>query len=71
MGIGSRSLQTYLKLSNPGKYVLLRSSWTNKLITAKDHRSVQINVGHLDEIGLFTGSFSTFAMCGQVRDRVR
>ena len=47
-----------------------RSSWTNKLITAKDHRSVQINVGHLDESGVFTGSFSTFAMCGQVRQKV-
>lgn len=46
------------------------SSWTNKLITAKDHRSVQINIGHLDESGLYTGSFSTFALCGQVRSKV-
>ena len=44
-----------------------RSSWTNKLITAKDHRSVQINIGHLDESGLYTGSFSAFALTGQVR----
>lgn len=43
------------------------SSWTNKLITAKDHRSVQLNIGHIDENGLYTGSFSTFALCGQVR----
>ena len=48
---------------------VLCSSWTNKLITAKDHRSVQINIGHLDENGLYTGSFSTFALCGQVRAR--
>lgn len=47
------------------------SSWTNKLITAKDHRSVQINVGHIDENGLYIGSFSTFALCGQVRAKVR
>ena len=44
-----------------------RSSWTNKLITAKDHRSVQINIGHLDESGLYPGSFSAFALTGQVR----
>lgn len=43
------------------------SSWTNKLITAKDHRSIQVNVGHLDESGLYTGSFSAFALTGQVR----
>ena len=56
-------------------YVLFQiftcSSWTNKLITAKDHRSVQINIGHLDENGVYTNSFSTFALCGQVRARVR
>ncbi len=44
-----------------------RSSWTNNLIGAKDHRSVQINVGHLDEAGVFNGSYSTFALCGRVR----
>ena len=49
---------------------VLRSSWTNKLITAKDHASVQVNIGHLDENGVYTGSFSTFALCGQVRSKV-
>lgn len=48
-------------------YVPRKCSWTNKLITAKDHRSVQINIGHLDESGLYTGSFSAFALTGQVR----
>ncbi|CAA3012587.1 UDP-arabinose 4-epimerase 1, partial [Olea europaea subsp. europaea] len=38
-----------------------------KLITSKDHASVQINVGHLDETGRYTGQFSTFALCGFVR----
>ncbi|PPD91831.1 hypothetical protein GOBAR_DD11238 [Gossypium barbadense] len=37
------------------------------LITSKDHASVQINVGHLDELGRYTGTFSTFALCGFVR----
>ena len=49
---------------------LLCSSWTNKLITAKDHGSVQLNVGHLDEAGVYTNSFTTFALCGQLRIKV-
>lgn len=32
---------------------------------------MQINVGHIDENGLYIGSFSTFALCGQVRAKVR
>jgi hypothetical protein len=52
-------------------FLPLRSSWTNKLITAKDHASVQLNVGHLDESGVYNGSFSTFALCGQLRSKVR
>lgn len=46
------------------------SSATNRLITAKDHASVQINVGHLDESGVYNGHFSTFALCGYVRAQV-
>lgn len=60
---------TFLSFSRPPSHsrTPTRSSWTNKLITAKDHRSVQINIGHLDESGLYTGSFSAFALTGQVR----
>ncbi|KAK2397841.1 40S ribosomal protein S21 [Trifolium repens] len=43
------------------------NSATNRLITAKDHASVQINIGHLDESGLYNGQFSTFALCGFTR----
>ena len=43
------------------------SAWTHKLITAKDHASVQLNVGHLNEEGVFNGQFSTFALTGKVR----
>nr|CAA76644.1 ribosomal protein S21 [Pisum sativum] len=31
------------------------------------HASVQINVGHLDESGVYNGHFSTFALCGFTR----
>ena len=43
------------------------SSWTNKLITAKDHASVQINVGHLNADGVYTGAYTTLALAGNVR----
>lgn len=47
------------------------SSWTNKLITSKDHAAVQINIGHLNEEGVYTtGQFSTFALTGAVRAQV-
>ncbi len=45
----------------------VHSSWTNKLITAKDHASVQINIGHLNEEGVYTNTFTTFALSGMVR----
>ncbi|KAL8507104.1 hypothetical protein ACS0TY_017841 [Phlomoides rotata] len=37
-----------------------KCSATNRLITSKDHASVQFNLGHLDERGVYTGAFSTF-----------
>ena len=48
------------------------SSWTNKLIPAKDHGSIQVNIGHLDEEGVYkTGQYTTFALHGTVRATVR
>ncbi|GBB88296.1 hypothetical protein RclHR1_14860008 [Rhizophagus clarus] len=40
---------------------------TNRLITAKDHASVQINVGDVDDKGHFTGSFKRYDLCGFIR----
>ncbi|KAL6506423.1 Small ribosomal subunit protein eS21y [Orobanche gracilis] len=49
-------------------YIPMKCSATNRLITSKDHASVQINIGHLDENGRYIpGQFSTFALCGYVR----
>lgn len=47
------------------------SAWTNKLITAKDHASVQVNIGHLGEDGVYNNQFTTFALAGKVRAQVR
>ncbi|KAK1293573.1 40S ribosomal protein S21 [Acorus calamus] len=48
-------------------YIPRKCSATNRLITAKDHASVQINIGHVDENGIYTGKFSTFALSGFIR----
>ena len=43
------------------------SSATNRLITAKDHSSVQINIADVDAEGRSTNSFVTYALSGFVR----
>eukprot|EP00892_Ulva_mutabilis_P011845 jgi/Ulvmu1/9032/UM005_0124.1 len=48
-------------------YIPRKCSWTNKLITAKDHASIQMNIGHLDESGVYSGEQTTFALRGNVR----
>ncbi|KAL0378193.1 UNVERIFIED_CONTAM: 40S ribosomal protein S21 [Sesamum radiatum] len=52
---------------NMDLYIPRKCSATNRLITSKDHASVQINIGHVDERGIYTGAFSTFALCGFIR----
>ncbi|CAM8935690.1 unnamed protein product [Rhodiola kirilowii] len=52
---------------NVDLYIPRKCSATNRLITSKDHASVQINIGHLDENGVYNGQFTTFALCGYVR----
>lgn len=50
--------------------LVLCSAATNRLITAKDHASVQINIGHVDENGhIIPGQQTTYALCGFVRTR--
>ncbi|KAJ3683719.1 hypothetical protein LUZ60_013946 [Juncus effusus] len=50
-------------------YIPRKCSETNRLITAKDHASVQMNIGHLDENGVYTGQFTTFALSGSIRSQ--
>ena len=52
---------------NVDLYIPRKCSWTNRLIEAKDHASVQINVGHLDQHGVYNGQYTTFALSGFVR----
>lgn len=49
--------------------MFVHSSYTNRLITAKDHASVQINIGHVDESGAYNGRYTAFVLSGNVRAR--
>jgi len=48
-------------------YVPRKCSATNRLITAKDHASIQLSVAEVDDEGKMTGSSVTYAFSGSVR----
>jgi len=52
-------------------YVPRKCSATNRLITAKDHASIQINIGHVDIDGHYNEEYTTFALCGYLRKQGR
>ena len=55
---------------NVDLYIPRKCSWTNRLIRAKDHGSVQINVAYVDPMtGLFTGESTAYALAGYIRDK--
>ena len=74
LGVSNRPKKPFvgrmISVSNSLSLLFRFSSWSNRLIGAKDHAAVQINIGHLDESGLYTGKFTTFAIGGSVRHRV-
>lgn len=45
-----------------------KCSATNRLITAKDHASVQINIAEVNDEGKATGSYVTYAFHGGLRE---
>lgn len=42
---------------------------TNRIIAASDHAAVQINIGHLDANGVYSGEQTTLAIAGFVRGK--
>jgi len=52
---------------NVDTYIPRKCSGTNQLIGAKDHASVQFNIGLIDENGAYTGEFKTVAFAGFLR----
>mmetsp|Transcript_59097 Transcript_59097/g.69089 ORF Transcript_59097/g.69089 Transcript_59097/m.69089 type:complete len:86 (+) Transcript_59097:174-431(+) len=55
---------------NVDVYIPRKCSWTTRIISAKDHGSVQINVGNVDPTtGVFTGEATPYAMAGYIRNK--
>ncbi|KAJ1620939.1 ribosomal protein S21e [Pavlovales sp. CCMP2436] len=52
---------------NVDLYIPRKCSATNRLIGAKDRASVQLNIGHVDVNGVYTGECTTYAFSGFVR----
>ncbi|KAI6036358.1 ribosomal protein S21e [Pisolithus microcarpus] len=50
-------------------YVPRKCAATSRLITAKDHASVQINIADVDAEGRALSTYTAFALCGQVRSQ--
>jgi small subunit ribosomal protein S21e len=48
-------------------YIPRKCSATGKLITAKDHASIQFNVGEVNEQGVYNGRSKAYAICGYLR----
>ncbi|KAH9503309.1 40S ribosomal protein S21 [Bulinus truncatus] len=45
-----------------------KCSASNRIIGAKDHASIQINIAEVDETtGRMTGGYKTYAICGAIR----
>jgi small subunit ribosomal protein S21e len=53
---------------NVDLYVPRKCSWTNRLVAAKDHSSVQINVANVDPVtGVATGEATPYCLAGYIR----
>ncbi|CAN6853931.1 unnamed protein product, partial [Brassica oleracea] len=53
--------------ASPPQVKSLNTLFFVSVCTSKDHASVQLNIGHLDADGIYTGQFTTFALCDFVR----
>lgn len=55
---------------NVDLYVPRKCSYTNRLIGAKDHSSVQVNVSIVDPVtGIATGDHNTYVTSGYIRNK--
>ncbi|ESO11651.1 hypothetical protein HELRODRAFT_71412 [Helobdella robusta] len=49
-------------------YIPRKCSASNRIISAKDHAAIQINLAEVDEqTGRMTGQNKTYAICGNIR----
>merc|ERR1712223_90296 len=66
------AFQLLIMQNEAGEYVDLyiprNCSASNRIIAAKDHASIQLNIADVDEkTGRMTGSTKTYAICGTIR----
>ena len=54
---------------NKELYVPRKCAATNKMLSASDHAAVTINIGHVDHNGIYTGTFTTVAFAGYLRQK--
>merc|ERR1711964_759719 len=59
--------KTYKMASETQGFNARKCSSSGKLIAAKDHASIQINIAEVDESGRMTSSNVTYAICGDLR----
>ena len=52
-------------------YVPRKCSFTNRILTSKDHSSIQLSIGTLDKDGIYKGNFEIFSLCGNLRKQGR
>mmetsp|Transcript_27264 Transcript_27264/g.62593 ORF Transcript_27264/g.62593 Transcript_27264/m.62593 type:complete len:90 (-) Transcript_27264:49-318(-) len=58
------------KGDNVDLYVPRKCSYTSRLIEAKDHGSIQINVAQVDPAtGIYSGESTAFALAGYIRNK--
>ena len=50
-------------------YLPRKCSATNRLIPAKEHGAVQMNIAQVDEEGRYSGEFFTVSLAGFIRQR--
>merc|ERR1712021_25169 len=70
--IATSSLSAIIMQNEAGEYVDMyiprKCSASNRIIAAKDHASVQMNIADVDpETGRMTGAWKTYAICGAIR----
>nr|UXY87865.1 40S ribosomal protein S21-2-like [Cryptomonas curvata] len=48
-------------------YFPRKCSSTNKILTSRDHSSIQIKIGRINRDGYFDGKSDTYVLCGFLR----
>mmetsp|Transcript_25371 Transcript_25371/g.57155 ORF Transcript_25371/g.57155 Transcript_25371/m.57155 type:complete len:80 (-) Transcript_25371:137-376(-) len=58
-----------MRSKESGKYIPRKCSISSKIINNKDHSSVQISIGVLDDGKFFKGEYDLFAFSGLMRKK--